>query len=54
MCRQGGFYYYRWGDAPIRLLGVALHSTEERVFRFGDIPYSHKVYVLLPDVKDDE
>lgn len=47
--KEGGFYYYRWGDAPIRLLGVALHSEPGSVFRFGDIPYSHKVYVLLPD-----
>ena len=21
---EGGFYYYRWGDAPIRLLGVCV------------------------------
>ena len=23
---EGGFYYYRWGDAPIRLLGVRVFA----------------------------
>ena len=34
--------------APIRLLGVSIHAEEGSVYRFDDIPYSHKVYVLLP------
>ena len=44
----GGFYYYRWGDAPIRLLGVSMHAAEHSVCHFDDIPYSHKVYVVAP------
>eukprot|EP00960_Hanusia_phi_P070822 767408-Hanusia_phi.AAC.4 len=46
--RKGGFYYYRWGDAPIRLLGVTMHADEGMIRRFHEIPYSHKVYVILP------
>uniref|UniRef100_A0A6U6D8H0 Uncharacterized protein n=1 Tax=Guillardia theta TaxID=55529 RepID=A0A6U6D8H0_GUITH len=46
--RKGGFYYYRWGDAPIRLLGVTMHAKETMIRRFHEIPYSHKVYVILP------
>eukprot|EP00293_Proteomonas_sulcata_P003250 CAMPEP_0184328282 /NCGR_PEP_ID=MMETSP1049-20130417/143540_1 /TAXON_ID=77928 /ORGANISM="Proteomonas sulcata, Strain CCMP704" /LENGTH=122 /DNA_ID=CAMNT_0026650585 /DNA_START=1 /DNA_END=369 /DNA_ORIENTATION=+ len=47
--KQGGFYYYRWGDAPIRLLGVSINSEVDKVKRFDTIPYSHKVYVVLPE-----
>ena len=46
---EGGFYYYRWGDAPIRLLGVSIHASAGSVYRFDDLPYSHKVYVVLPE-----
>lgn len=41
----GGFYTHRWGDAPIRLLGVALLADKARVHHFNGIAYSHKVYV---------
>jgi alpha 1,2-mannosyltransferase len=41
----GGFYNHRWGDAPIRLLGVSMLAPKERVHHFNDIAYSHKVYV---------
>jgi hypothetical protein len=37
-----GFYAHRWGDAPIRLLGLAMYAQPQRV-QLLDLPYSHKV-----------
>jgi hypothetical protein len=37
-----GFYAHRWGDAPIRLLGLAMYAQQEQV-KLLDLPYSHKV-----------
>ena len=37
-----GFYAHRWGDAPIRLLGLAMYAQPEQV-QLLDLPYSHKV-----------
>jgi hypothetical protein len=38
-----GFYAHRWGDAPIRLLGLAMYAQPEQV-KLLDLPYAHKVY----------
>jgi len=40
-----GFYTHRWGDAPIRLLGLAMYAEQEQV-KLLDLPYSHKVVIL--------
>jgi hypothetical protein len=37
-----GFYDHRWGDAPIRLLGLAMYAQPAQV-QLLDLPYSHKV-----------
>jgi alpha 1,2-mannosyltransferase len=42
--RLGGIYKYRWGDAPIRTLAVALLVPEEKTHRFTDVPYAHAGY----------
>ncbi len=37
-------YKYRWGDAPIRTLAVALLVPPEKIHRFTDVPYAHAGY----------
>jgi mannosyltransferase len=39
--RSGGFYYERWGDAPIHSLAAALLLEPHELHRFEDFGYSH-------------
>jgi len=38
---QGGIFYYRWGDAPIKTLAVSLFVPRNKTHRFIDIGYEH-------------
>jgi hypothetical protein len=42
--QQGGIYYKRWGDAPIKTIAVTLFTEQSKTFRFTDIPYKHNIY----------
>jgi mannosyltransferase len=35
--RQGGFFYERWGDAPVHSLGLGLFEDKEKIHWFHDI-----------------
>ncbi|KAI8811879.1 nucleotide-diphospho-sugar transferase [Cladochytrium replicatum] len=37
----GGFYYERWGDAPVHSIYVALTQPKSRLHYFHDIGYKH-------------
>ncbi|KAJ1726075.1 hypothetical protein LPJ61_005435, partial [Coemansia biformis] len=39
--RAGGFFYERWGDAPVHSLGVAMFLGKREVHWFDDIGYYH-------------
>ncbi|KAF9076991.1 glycosyltransferase family 15 protein [Rhodocollybia butyracea] len=39
--RTGGFYYERWGDAPVHSIAVALFARREQIHFFHDIGYQH-------------
>ncbi|KAK8116511.1 uncharacterized protein PG998_004792 [Apiospora kogelbergensis] len=39
--RSGGFYYERFGDAPVHTLSVNLFLPKRRVWYFRDIGYTH-------------
>jgi len=43
--KSGGIYYYRWGDAIIRLLTLAIFSDESKVHQFSDIAYQHQYFI---------
>ncbi|GAV48751.1 hypothetical protein ZYGR_0N01560 [Zygosaccharomyces rouxii] len=45
---QKGFYYERWGDAPVRSLALALFADKGRIHWFRDIAYSHFPYTNCP------
>lgn len=39
--RKGGFFYERWGDAPVHSLAAALFLGKDKVHFFNDIGYEH-------------
>lgn len=44
----GGFYYERWGDAPVHTLGAALFSRKDQIHFFREIGYRHDPYQHCP------
>ena len=47
--RLGGIYYYRWGDAPVKSLGLSLFMPERKLHQFKDIGYKHQVAINKPE-----
>ncbi|KAJ7155949.1 glycosyltransferase family 15 protein [Mycena crocata] len=45
---KGGFYYERWGDAPVHSIGVALFAKKEQIHFFNDIGYRHEPFQHCP------
>ncbi|TDL29878.1 glycosyltransferase family 15 protein [Rickenella mellea] len=45
---KGGFYYERWGDAPVHSIGVALFAWKDQIHFFEDIGYRHGPYQHCP------
>jgi mannosyltransferase len=45
---KGGFYYERWGDAPVHSIGAALLLDKEEIFHFEDIGYNHVPFFTYP------
>ena len=50
--RTGGFYYERWGDAPVHSIGLGLLMDKEKIHHFEDIGYYHAPYLACPLSKD--
>ncbi|BFZ60559.1 mannosyltransferase [Saitoella coloradoensis] len=48
----GGFFYERWGDAPVHSLAVSLFLPKDKVHHFSDISYRHAPYTRCP--QDEE
>ncbi|GME76764.1 unnamed protein product [Ambrosiozyma monospora] len=49
--KAGGFYYERWGDAPVHSVGVGLFEDKKKVHWFRDIGYKHHPYTNCPNGK---
>ncbi|KAF8701399.1 hypothetical protein AX14_000466 [Amanita brunnescens Koide BX004] len=45
---KGGFYYERWGDAPIHTIGAALFARKDQIHFFDDIGYKHIPFQHCP------
>ncbi|KIL69762.1 glycosyltransferase family 15 protein [Amanita muscaria Koide BX008] len=45
---KGGFYYERWGDAPVHSIGAALFAKKEQLHFFQDIGYRHEPFQHCP------
>ncbi|KAI1856031.1 hypothetical protein JX265_011928 [Neoarthrinium moseri] len=46
--KSGGFFYERYGDAPIHTLSVSMFLPKRRVWFFRDIGYSHGICESCP------
>jgi len=44
----GGFYYERWGDAPVHSIAVALFARKDQIHFFNEIGYEHNPYTHCP------
>ncbi|KAG8754742.1 alpha 1,2-mannosyltransferase 2.4.1 [Serendipita sp. 396] len=44
----GGFYYERWGDAPVHSIGAALFSRKDQIHFFREIGYRHDPFQHCP------
>jgi alpha 1,2-mannosyltransferase len=40
---KGGFYYSRWGDAPVHTLMVSMFASPDKTWWFRDIGYQHNI-----------
>jgi len=46
--KAGGFYYERWGDAPVHSIGAALFAKKDQIKFFDDIGYRHEPFQHCP------
>jgi alpha 1,2-mannosyltransferase len=46
--RQGGFYYERWGDAPIHSIAAGLLLKKEQLHFWEEIAYFHMPFTHCP------
>ena len=49
---SGGFFYERWGDAPVHSLAAAAFLPREAVHRFDEIGYQHNAWLHCPRGKE--
>lgn len=45
---KGGFYYERWGDAPVHSIGAALFARKDQIHFFNEIGYLHNPFMHCP------
>lgn len=50
--REGGFFYERWGDAPVHSIGASLFLNKDEVHFFEDIGYYHVPFSSCPSEDD--
>ena len=50
--KTGGFYYERWGDAPVHSIAAAFFLPRSQIHFFSDIGYRHSPYIRCP--QDEE
>lgn len=46
--RAGGFFYERWGDAPVHSLAIGMFVPKEQIHFFENIGYFHGPYMNCP------
>lgn len=46
--KSGGFFYERWGDAPVHSLAAALFLDQDEIHFFDDVGYYHVPYNSCP------
>lgn len=46
--QDGGFFYERWGDAPVHSIAAGLMLKKEEIHFFNDIAYYHVPFTHCP------
>ncbi|PPQ78267.1 hypothetical protein CVT25_011726, partial [Psilocybe cyanescens] len=46
--KKGGFYYERWGDAPVHSMAASLFLNKTQLHFFNDIGYRHEPFEHCP------
>lgn len=46
--KTGGFFYERWGDAPVHSIAASLFLPKDKIHFFEDVGYNHGVYTQCP------
>ncbi|KAI7869039.1 glycosyltransferase family 15 protein [Spinellus fusiger] len=52
--RAGGFFYERWGDAPVHSIAVGMFLNKSQVHFFEDIGYRHNPFMHCPITKETQ
>ncbi|KAI5172791.1 alpha 1,2-mannosyltransferase [Nematocida sp. LUAm3] len=47
--RTGGFFYERWGDAPVHSIAASLFLSPNEIHYFEDIGYTHPPFTHCPN-----
>lgn len=47
--RAGGFFYERWGDAPVHSIAASMFLRKDQIHWFEDIGYRHPGYTHCPN-----
>lgn len=47
--RAGGFFYERWGDAPVHSIALGLFEDKDKIHWFRDIGYQHIPFFNCPN-----
>lgn len=45
---KGGFYYERWGDAPVHSIAAGLFLPKSKIHFFSEMGYEHAPYTHCP------
>ncbi|CCE61974.1 hypothetical protein TPHA_0B03020 [Tetrapisispora phaffii CBS 4417] len=45
---SGGFYYERWGDAPVHSIAASLLLETNEIIHFDELGYSHSPFMTCP------
>lgn len=51
--KAGGFFYERWGDAPVHSIAAALMLPKDQLHFFNDIAYFHNPFTHCPTTEKD-
>lgn len=50
--KDGGFFYERWGDAPVHSIAASIMLPKEQIHFFNDIAYYHVPFTHCPTGQD--
>jgi len=49
---RGGFYYERWGDAPVHSIAASLFLPKDQIHFFDEVGYEHNPYTHCPRTEE--